>query len=406
MKRLALALVLCVAASCGSDPAPPGGAPEEEGGAPPSGEGGALDAGGDAASACPRKPREADRPRKVVISHPFKAAGTKGTAFEVLDLSAAGALTKANVTFDMGTANQTPIVFTPDGAVGLVAQDDGSVGAFVLDDAGVKVVHAAFTGDFYAHAIVVDATGTRAFVLDAQTDDNGGGVYELAIGCDGALTSKGRVIPGGTAHAMTLLPGDPTKALLSAGKAFASPAGDDAHLVDLGALSLVASGKAYGSGNAIVSSVAVMPNGKHALVADDSAVAGSRVAVVTLPAIAPVQTLTTEYPAAVVASPFGNAALVLNDDSTDELTVLSYDERNTAAPFAIKGRVAYQFPKPQIPIAAAMIERGALQGRVLISENLAVRQVQFTPQGDVTDVEKFSVGAGIPNIVGVVGVQP
>jgi hypothetical protein len=40
------------------------------------------------------------------------------------------------------------------------------------------------------------------------------------------------------------------------------------------------------------------------------------------------------------------------------------------------------------------------------SENLAVSQLQFSPQGGVTDTEKFSLGTGIPRIVGVVGVQP
>lgn len=404
LRRSAPILLASLFFACGSDgtPADP---PADDASAPPaSPDGGGADA---PVNPCPRAPAPEDRTRKVVVSHPFVSAGTKGTSFEVYELSTAGALSKTNVTFEMGTALSSRIVFTPDGLVGLVAQDDGSVGVFSFDESGaVRVVHPAFReGGFYARSVVVDAAGVRAFVLDENTDANGGGVYELAIGCDGTLTSRGRVIPGGTAHAMALLPGEPNKAVLAAGRAFGSAMGDDAHLVDLDALSLVASGRAFGSGNAIVSSVAVMPDGKYALVADDGVVAGNRVAVVALPAMTLVQTITTDYPAAVVASPFGNAAIVLNDDSTDEISVLRYDPAN-ATPFTNTGYMTYAFPKPQIPVTAALVERGALKGRVLVSENLAVRQLQFELDGTVTDVERFSSGAGIPAIVGVVGVQP
>jgi DNA-binding beta-propeller fold protein YncE len=389
-------------ATAGADASAPGadGAAPADGGAGP-------DAATEAGPSCLRALAPADRARKVVVSHPFQAAGVKGKRFEVLDLAASGALAKTGTTFDMGTANASPIVFTPDGRVGLVAQEDGSVGVFEIADGGaVRVVHAAFKDKFYAGAIVLDEAGTRAFVVDANTANNGGGVHALAIRCDGTLAYQGLLVPGGTANAMTLLPTDPSKAVLFAGKAFASAAGKETHLVDLAGPTLVASGTAFPGGDAIASSIAVTPDGKYALVADDSVVAGNRVAVVALPGMTLVQTLPTEYPAAVVASPFGNAALVLNDDSTDHVSVLAYDASNAAAPFTNTGRMTYAFPRPQIPTTAVAITRGALKGRVLVSENLAVRQLQFTPAGGVTDTEKFSMGAGIPEIVGVVGVQP
>jgi DNA-binding beta-propeller fold protein YncE len=231
-------------------------------------------------------------------------------------------------------------------------------------------------------------------------------VYEIAIACDGTLVSHGLVIPGGGATAMTLLPGDPTKALLAARKAFQSSANTDVHLVDLAAHSLIGSAAAFGDMDAIVSSIAIMPDGKYALVADDGVTVGSRVAVMSLvPGVAPVSILPTPYPAAVVASPFGNAAIVLNDDSTDEIHVLSYDATKPA-PFVITGELAYKFPKPQIPVTAATIDRGALRGTVLIGENIGVRRVVFAASGAVTDTQKLSFPDGIPNVVGVVGVQP
>jgi hypothetical protein len=152
-------------AACGSDSASntaPGSA-EDAGGGAEAGVPGAdaqppVDAGSDASASdapapgCPRTPGDPNAPRKVVVSHPFGAnAGDKAKTFELVDLAADGTMSHpaTKVTFEMGTALDSPIVFTPDGAVGLVAQDDGSIGVFRLDASGTPtVVHAAFKQGF------------------------------------------------------------------------------------------------------------------------------------------------------------------------------------------------------------------------------------------------------------------
>jgi hypothetical protein len=339
----------------------------------------------------------------VVISHPFGAdAGAKATEFEVLDLTADGTLSRPSpaVTFSMGTALDAPIVFTPDGEIGLVAQDDGTVGIFRLGASGPVVIDPAFKAG-YAQRVTVSSDGTRAFVMDPNTDNNNGGVYEIGIGCDGKPTSHGRVVTGGLAYALALLPATPTKGVLVQGTKLA--------LIDLSgaAPALGASAAPFPDGDAIPSSVAVTPDGKYALVSDDGAIAGNRIGVVSLGATpAPVSVLSTPFPAAVVASPYANAAIVLNDDSTDQIHVISYDPSNTAAPFAITGELVYKFGKPQIPVTASTIDRGALKGAVFVGENVAVRQLRFEANGDVTDVAKLDSPAGLTGIVGVVGVQP
>lgn len=359
-----------------------------------------------ATSDCPRALKDADRLRKVVVSHPL-GKGDRAKRFEVLDLAAAGSLTRTGVVFEMGKAGDAPIVFTTDGEIGFVAQDDGTIGVFRFDASGVpQVVHAALSGDFYAKAIAVDATGSRAYVLDPNTQGNGGGVYELAIGCDGSITPKGLVVPGGRANAMTFLPNDPTRAVLYAGKAFSSAAGADTFLLDMAGPSLVAGGDGFGDDDAIASSIAITPDGKYALVADSGLGAGNRVAVVSLPAMSKVQLLKTESPSAVVASVFGNAALVVNDDSTDEMSAVRYDPSNAAAPFSITGRVTYAFPKPQIPGSAVQLTRGALRGRVFVAELSAIRQVQFTPEGRIDDEAQTTLGGGTEDAIGTLGVQP
>jgi len=72
----------------------------------------------------------------------------------------------------------------------------------------------------------------------------------------------------------------------------------------------------------------------------------------------------------------------------------------------ITGEVNYQNGNPQLPSAAVVITRGTLNGRVLVAENLAVRQLQFAAGSAISDVGLTSFGSGIPNIVGTVGVQP
>jgi hypothetical protein len=396
------------------------GAPPGDGGPSPSDDANgsdgstASDAPFDGANGCPRTPAPADRARRVVISHPFGAdAGDKATAFEVLELSQDGTLTRPSpqVTFSMGTALSEPVLFTPDGQIGLVSQDDGSIGVFKLPAAGAPtVVHAAYKGSFYAGGLVLAPDGASVYVMDSNVRANGGGVYQIPIHCDGTLGTATLLIPGSGATEMALLPTDPTKGVLAATAATDSTAGQDVHLVDLAKGTRIASASAFGDGNAIVSAVAVAPDGKFAILADNNTVAGgSRLASVAIsPTLAAAGgLLATPFPDGLAISPYGNAGIVLNDDSTDQIHLLSYTPADAGAPFAITGELAYKFGKPQIPTTISMIVQGTLKGTTFVGENIAVRQLTFGSGGVVTDTAKLTIpGAGNDTIVGVVGVQP
>lgn len=362
----------------------------------------AADSATDSATSCPRAPM-AEGPRKIVVSHPFDTAGKKTGAMEVLDLSADGKVTKSGKTFALTKAAFEPIVFTPDGALGFVAEDDGTIGVFRADG---TVVNAAFKGSFYAGKLVVDPSGGRLWVVDSNTEENGGGLYAVDIGCDGALTEKGKVVAAKTPQVMQFL--TDARVLFAGGPALGSAATDDAHLVAWGAKpSLLGSGAPFGDRDAIPSWIAVTPDQKLALIADNGILAGSRLAVVELgeATVKPLQVLTLDNPAVVLASPFGNAALVCNSDGKDGYTLLKKTGPATA-PFVSAGKLTYVNGKPELPSVAAMIARGPLQGRVLVAENLAVRTLQFNADGTITDVAKLTYGSGLENIVGSIGVQP
>ncbi|MCU1279733.1 MAG: hypothetical protein JWM53_3279 [bacterium] len=367
-----------------------------------------------AITTCRRPPAPADRVRYVVVTHPFDAAGNKDTRLEVLALSKTGALSKTAKTFDMGNYFDGRIVFTPDGELGFQPQDDGSVGEFRLDADGTPtVLQAAFRGSFFASTVVMDPSGERLYVLDSDTRDNGGGIISLRIGCDGALGEEGNIAPAQLPYQLLFMPGDPTRAVVFAGGILDSTGTADDYLLAWSPTAPKVLGQAYafGNGDAITSSATLTPDGKLALFADhaNSSATTGDVAVVRIEGntMTPLQ-LMTNLPgnADVVVSPFSNAGLVLLSDTYDAIIALAYAPGNATAPFTVTGPIAYKGARPQLPGVGILIDRGALRGRVLISEVDGVRQVHFNANGTITDDGLFLVGGDLAGSVGALGVQP
>ena len=363
---------------------------------------------------CPRRPGEADRTRYVVISHPYTPEGTDGTSYEVLELSAAGELSQTGRTFEMGRSPFGTITFTPDGELGLVAQDDGTVGVFALDEAGEPtVLDPALAGDFWAASVVMDPAtdGSLAWIIDSQWDENGGGFYGLALGCEGELTDEGRVLVAHLPAAVSFLRAD--LALLAADRVLESTAGDTAHLLSWGLTAEVLDGAdAFGDDGAIVSAMALTADGQYGLIGDNSMFSGvpNRVAVVSVDeasgVVEPQQVLTPiEDPFAIVTSPYDDAALVVSGTG-DALLVLSYDPDAVPTPFTLEGELEYLDAGPLLPGGAVMIERGTLTGLVLVSELHSVRLVAFTGDGGVEDRGSLVLGDDSESMVGTIGVQP
>ncbi len=420
----ALALTVLLLAACGDDGALPADAAADapaDGSAPPDAARDAAmdapaDAGSDADAAmpypgCEREPAAADRTRFVVVSHPFGAGGPS-PRFEVLTLDESGELSATATFFDLGDrpAGGGEIAFTPDGQVGLVALDDGSIAAFTLDSTGnPTVTHASFSGDFYAGSVVVDPSGARAYVLDNDVmPDRGGGVYELAIRCDGTLVDMGRVLPAAGPHVLRFR-GDGRMLLSARGVDGGGSAGDDVFLLDREPPFGFSSGvDAFGDDDAITTEIAITADDRFALVGDNSIITINRVAVVGLDAggLSAVQVLSAiPDPIDIVASPFGDSAIIVSGVDGDAIIAVDYDP-SANPPFSVRGELAYVGAGPQLPANAVLIERGTLRGLVLVAENLGVRRVRFAPGAEVTDLGAFGTGSGVEAIVGILGVTP
>ena len=367
---------------------------------------------------CPRPPAADNRVRKVVVSHPYDANGNEASSYEVLDLSQTGVLSQTGDTFDMGRATDGVMAFTPDGLVGIIAQPENqtpSLGVVTFDAQGAPhVVYDHFVGTsfpFYPDSVVIDPSGQHAYVLDDQWRNNGGGVYSLRIACDGTLTEEGELLEAKMGSRLIFLPGDPTVAVLAANDALSSPQNLDLQLLDWQPTpSWVAGVDVFPDDEAIIGSMALTPDGRYALLGDNSIASSvpNRVGVAAIGAgtLDGVQVLPSiEDPFAIVASPYTNAALVVSGFG-NQLIVLSYDPNNAAAPFANVGEVSYQGGSPQLPGNAVMIERGDLRGRVLVTEYNGVRQLTFQQNGTVADHGLSTFGSGNESNVGAIGVQP
>ncbi len=397
--QLLIALFLVAGSACGSDDNSGGGDAADAAAVVPD-----IDAG---SVGCEREARAADGLRYVVVARPYGDEGAPSTRWDVLALSAQGELTETGESFSMRRATDGVVHFTPDGSLGLVAQDDGSVGVFRIDDAGaVTVLHEALEADFYASDIAVSETGDAAYVIDSNWRENGGGVYQLTIGCDDAIRNDGLLVGGKLPRGIRS--GSSGTSVITASDFGDSPLEQDVHVVD-GSLGTVASAQVFPDSEAIVSALAVTAGRDYALIGDASGFSGvpNRVAVARISdsSVEAVQVLSPiEDPFAIVASPHGDTALVVSGFG-DAIYQLSFDSK-AATPFSIQGELAYTGSSPELPADAVLIERGELLGLVLVAETRGVRLVQFAGEGTIIDLGLSPIGESYQAIVGAIGVQP
>lgn len=363
---------------------------------------------------CRQSPSPPDRVRYVVVSHPYLDNQDPSGTVEVLALDPNGELSATGHTAELAQATSGEVVFTPDGEIGLFVDKEGGVNALRLGpDGRPTVLRAGWTGDgaepsFYASAITVDPSGERAWIVDGNWRNNGGGLFEVAIDCEtGELSEVGRVVESKLASFLLLHDDLPGGALLVADDVLDSETDETAHLLDWPASPAVrGSAQLFPDLDAIASSAALTPDGAYLLVGDNSFFSGvdNRIGIARvdddgLTALDPLTPL--EDPVAILPSPFGSALLVASGFG-DALWRISYDPADAQTPFAIEEQVA----SAGLPFATQGIDRGFLRGLVLVAEYDAVRRLRFEPDGTVTDLDRYDFGEGYASMVGVMGVQP
>jgi hypothetical protein len=369
------------------------------------------DTGALVAEGCRAQAQAADRDRLVVVSFPYGSDGSQARSWGAFTLSADGELTDSGQRVDMGRGYGGHAAFTPDGSVGMVAQDDGSLGVFEAVSASeIRVIHERLEGAFYASAVVSDPSGEWAWIVDGNWAENGGGLYRAPIDCEtGELGLAERVLEAKLPAWMGFLAGQGTRAVLVGREAAGASGGQDAFLLDAGeATAVVGGADLFGDDEAIFAGAATSFDEATVLVGDNSAFSGipNRVAVGAIVAggIEPLQVLDgIDDPVDIVASPWGDKALVLSGYS-DAIFVLDY-EPGQAEPYSYAGELSYSGGSPQLPTAADQVTRGPSKGLVVLTENQGLRRVRFG-SGVVTDLGLTGFGSGLEWIPGAIGVQP
>jgi len=403
--RSAIFLLGLALAGCGHDSTKP----QDSVDASASGDG-----SGSASGSCGRV-LAPDGAHHLVVSKPYTAASDPAPTYEVLTIAADGTLTRpaTPVTFAMHRTSFGSIAFTPDGKVGLVAQEDGTLGVFALAADGTpSVVAASFgMGMFYASRVVVDPSGDVAYVVDSNTQANGGGIYAVQIACDGTPSLLGKLAAAGTPNGLIL---DGDRAFVAAGQSVLdAPVGNEAVMLHwsgaAAAPTVDTSTDAFGDDNAIVGGFALSADKKTLFIGDTNEFSGvpNRVGIVSVGTDMLVKaTVLTPIsdPEAIATSPFGSVALVTSTADGDSIYVLDDGGANHA--WRIRGKVAYTGAGPMLPGDLATIDRGALEGHVFVAELSSIRHIAFHDDGSVVDTGSLQFGDGTDQILGAIGVTP
>ncbi len=397
-----------------SDAPPPASTPSVDGGATseaststtPSGEGGVTPDPG-----CPRTANTSDRVRNVVVSHPFTASGGKGTGYEVLHLALDGKLARDGEKFEMGRNFDSPIVFSPDGAIGVSVQDeDGTLGIVRFDEGKPAVVEARFGKDlFYAESAVFSPDGSRVFIVDTNRNTTGG-VHEVAIACDGKPTYRGRVLDAPGSGGLDFVPGTQRAALVAASAA-GGKQGHNLFVLDLAKGAAIESSIALFPDDKIsIWGIRITPDGKLGLVADGNEfMETKRVGVFSLDgSLKKVTELEIDSPSGLAVSPWSNAAVVTAAGGSTIDAIYHLQISSGAAPTVTSNGKLTDLVggNPQLPTSPVVLTDGTLKGFILVGEVEGVRRLRFDANGSVKDLGVFTLEGGLEAGVGSVGVQP
>lgn len=388
------------------------------------GSSGSAEAG---APRCHEQPPAADAPHFLVTAHPYSeetdsdggVLATRATTFKVHAIDDDGARYVAD--FELGGyASFGQVAFTPDGRIGAVALDSreenarGTVGIFQLDERGTpKVVQALYKGDFFASQVAFSPDGRYLYIADTNTAKNGGGVYVAAIDCEGKPGAAVRAISGsGSTVPMWLGTAAPYRALVATTDLLGDDDNQPVELFEVNGPTMTRTSGADPFGDkALISQFATTVDGRFTLMTTHNELFGpARVYAVKLDEDgAPASGGAFDRPGAegIVVSPFANAVFVTSADPNGAYT-MTHDPANTTEPFGAPKEIAYGADgRPELPAYAGVVRRGPLKGRIVITENTTIRQLQFEADGRVTDRGSVAIeGTHSQNEIGAAGLTP
>jgi len=365
------------------------------------------DTGFPAAEGCRAAHRDSEQARVVLVNLPFDGAGE---SWAVMDLDISGALSDTGTRVSAGAAFLGSGAFTPDGSLGVVAQDDGSIAIFAVDAAGtVAVVEPAWSSGFYASAVAIDPSGERAWVVDQNTVENGGGIYAVDLDCtDGTPSAAdlpadtlGRFFSAGLPGAAVPVPGRFDRLLVVGGQ----DDGTDVSLLSVPDGAELDRIDAFNdSDDAWLTAADITPAGDLLLLTDTSAwsTRDNELAAIAIDGDSLVQAGVDSLfdGVAVRVGPSGSTALV--SSGYDDAIVRVQLDASASDAARVDGKLLTGGGDPQLPGGMVSVQRGSLAGLALVAEVYGVRSVMMGVDGAATDLGV----ADLPSNAGALLVQP
>lgn len=352
-------------------------------------------------------PGDDDRPRVVLVGHPFTAKpGTPGKTIRSMSLEPGGMPVDDGVLLDVGV-RPARIAFVPSGSIALVVGEDGDVVSVSVEGAqelavvdSVKLPSADY-GD-----IAISQDGSVAWVVGLNVNETSG-VSVVHIGCDGTLTvDTAGFYNVRLAESIAVLPGEQTAVLLGGQTVFAPKDPDDIRLLGRNGDAWVEMGS-FDVFKDFVNTgrIAASPDGSRVLVPNASAFSFEEGDISVLAigdgVLTEVDRITTlSAVSEALFSPDGLTALISRPE-VNRVAILSDLGSGLSVTGEIKGiGLADQM---------ALIDRGSSEGLVLIPSvdvnggpNVAVLRIDGV--GVVTDLGQVELGTGseaIPDAIAV-----
>lgn len=343
------------------------------------------------APGCRSEPRASDADRTLLVNLPYSGDGSDWAIFT---LSADGTLTDTGASVSGGRTYLNPGVFTPDGSLGLAPLEDGTVAIFAVDEAGtVTVVESGYTSGFYAEAVAMHPSGERAWIVDRNWEENGGGLYVLDLDCetgtpavptDLPVDAAGRLVPAKLPGAALPVPDRPDRLVLVAG-----PSPTDLALIDTTTGTVLDEIDAFlDEDDAWLATGAITPTGDLVLLTDTS-IWSSRAN-----AIAAIALSGDTLSHAGLDELFDGVGIGISPDGTTAIVSSGYADdilRLSIAPGAVDpvsviGSLRTSDSPSQLPGGIVTIQRGTLAGLSLVSEVYGLRSIQLGFDGEAMDM--------------------
>lgn len=357
------------------------------------GDDGADDTGGGDTGAlevegCHATPRSASE-HTLWLAFPYDAGGGQADTWRSFRYDEAGLEETGSA--EPGRAWSGRGAWTPDGAF-----------PFLVDDQGRVHGPANTLTEPYTQSVTVDRSGEILWLVNPNWAESGGGVYRADIDCEtGELGTAELVWSAKNASVLALRPGRATEAAVVA-KELDGVAGL-VHHVDLATGAVLSRSTAFGEGStgdtaAIVSDAAWDHEGERLLVADNSEFSGVDTRVAILDEDGPLQVIEVPDPVSLQTAPWPDASAVVISGYDDAVFELAREGEG----YTLAGHVA----SPALPGSAAGVARGALRGRVLVSENAGIWELELLEGGGVEDHGRLLSGSGYEDIPGALALQP